>query len=205
MQKKKFYTILGIMVITLSSFGLVYATVWTPDEMAAYMYNIGRHKIYQTNYILYQKISPQLDSMESDIADIKEALTINVMESIYSSWTGSLSGWSTIVTLTTPSLPTGYYKVELDAHAYLEYPSRLGIGIGVDSTSSDATTLRYWQCDSSPFESGSTFLTDVHTQEVFLLAEGTHTFYFRAGETSGGGGYCGLQNSHITVTFFPYS
>jgi hypothetical protein len=130
--------------------------------------------------------------------------TSYVMESIYSAWTGSLSGWSTIVTLTTPNLPTGYYKVELDAHSYLEYPSRLGIGIGVDSASSDSTTTRYWQCDSSPFVSGSTFLGDVHTQEVFLLSAGTHTFYFRAGETSGGGGYCGLQNSHLTVTFFPY-
>ena len=128
-----------------------------------------------------------------------------IMEKQYSAWTGTLDNeWSTIVTLTTPSLPAGYYKVELDAHSYLEYPSRLGIGIGVDSTSADSTTTRYWQCDSSPFVSGSTFLADVHTQEVFYLAAGAHTFYFRAGETySGTGGDCQLQNSHITVTFFP--
>jgi hypothetical protein len=125
-----------------------------------------------------------------------------IMEKQYSSWTGTLTGWTTVTSLTTPSLPAGYYKVELDAHAYMVYPSHLGIGIGVDVASADSTTQRFWQCDDSPFVSGSTFMGDVHTQEVFYLAAGAHTFYFRAGRTSGTAD-CELEYSHITVTFSP--
>jgi hypothetical protein len=60
LQKKKFYAIIGISVIVLSSFALVYAATWTPDDMAVYMQNIGRHKIYQTNWILYNEIGPKM-------------------------------------------------------------------------------------------------------------------------------------------------
>jgi hypothetical protein len=67
LNKKKFYAIIGVLVVLFSSFVLVYASVWTPDDMAAYMQNIGRHKIYQTNWILYNEIGPQLDDIQTEL------------------------------------------------------------------------------------------------------------------------------------------
>lgn len=124
--------------------------------------------------------------------------SVYIMERTYSPWTGALTGWQTIVTATLPSMAAGYYKVELDAHSW-QTNSRLGIGIGVDSASADATTTRYYD---SNVGGDTEVLTGVHTQEVFYLPAGSHTFYFRAGNVAGAG-EVQLQNSHITVTFFP--
>ena len=60
MKKKKQALVgLGVVCVLLASFALVYAA-WTPEQMANYMFNIGRHKIYQTNWILYNEIGPKM-------------------------------------------------------------------------------------------------------------------------------------------------
>ena len=60
-MKKKIQVLVGLgaVCVLLASFALVYAA-WTPEQMAAYMGNIGRHKIYQTNWILYNEIGPKM-------------------------------------------------------------------------------------------------------------------------------------------------
>jgi hypothetical protein len=70
-KKKKFYALLGVVCVVFASFAVVYAATWTPDQMADYMYNIGRHKIYQTNWILYNEIGPQVE-------EIFDSLTLDV-------------------------------------------------------------------------------------------------------------------------------
>lgn len=117
-----------------------------------------------------------------------------IAERQYSAWTVNLVGWQTIVSVTLPSLPAGYYLAEADAHAYQDN-AVLAIGIGVDSTTADATTQRFY--DSL----GETDVRQgVHTQEVFYLAAGSHTFYFRAGNINSVG-TAQLEYSHITVTY----
>jgi len=127
---------------------------------------------------------------------VAPAPSIYIAERQYSAWTANLVGWQTIVSVTLPSLPAGYYKAEVDAHSY-QSGAVLGIGIGVDSTTADTTTQRFY--DSL----GETDVRQgVHTQEVFYLGAGSHTFYFRAGNVNPTG-TAQLWNSHITVTYFP--
>jgi len=59
-KRKQVLSVLAVCSIMFASFALVYAVAWTPDDMAVYMQNVGRHKIYQTNWILYNEIGPKM-------------------------------------------------------------------------------------------------------------------------------------------------
>jgi len=126
----------------------------------------------------------------------QSSLTTYIAENQYPDWTSEItSGWQTIVAITLPNLPAGYYKAEVDAHSF-QSNAVLGIGIGVDTQTADETTQRFY--DSL----GETDVRQgVHTQETFYLPAGSHTFYLRAGNT-GSTGTIQLQYSHITVTYF---
>lgn len=57
--------ILGWVIAVSVSFLYVFApSPWTTQDMVDYMYNVGKHKIWQTNWILYNEIHPKVDDID---------------------------------------------------------------------------------------------------------------------------------------------
>ena len=73
-RKKQVLAIAGVACIVFASFAVLVYAAWTPDDMANYMFNIGRHKIYQTNRILYNKIGPIVDVIDEKIDVVDEKM-----------------------------------------------------------------------------------------------------------------------------------
>lgn len=88
---------------------------------------------------------------------------------------GTIGARETLLSLGLPSVPiSAYYHVVCDGHAFIAGDgSELEIAIGVDSTITDPSTYRYYQC----YESMRVF-TGVHTERVYYLDPGAHTFHF---------------------------
>ena len=64
LRKKQVLAVVGIVSVVVASLTVLVYAAWTPDQMANYMFNIGRHKIYQTNWILYNDIDPKVDDIK---------------------------------------------------------------------------------------------------------------------------------------------
>ena len=60
LSKKQFLAVAGVVCVVVASLTVLVYAAWDPQDMANYMFNIGRHKIYQTNWILYNEIGPKM-------------------------------------------------------------------------------------------------------------------------------------------------
>ena len=105
------------------------------------------------------------------------------------------SSWRTILSITLPSLPSGlYYHVVCDGYAAIG-DSQIQIAIGVDSTTEDTSTRRFYG------SLDTTILTGLHTERLYQLGAGSHTFYF-LGRKYSSYGYANTNYHTITVTVY---
>jgi len=103
------------------------------------------------------------------------------------------TGWTTLLSITLPSFPSLYYHVSCDGYAYLQDGVELEIAIGVDSPTEDASTRRFYGVGE--------MYTGLHTERVFKLGAGSHTFYFLATRYAGTG-VPRINYMTITVTVY---
>jgi hypothetical protein len=166
LQKKKFYAILGISVIVLSSFALVYAAAWTPDDMAAYMQNIGRHKIYQTNWILYNQIDPKIDTiLDHSEQDLDyETLEIEIQPLLY---TTNVDYSPSVSTLYNTQIGGGDTKS--DVYAYVTWRGEK-VDATVTATVKDGGQY-FWSVTIFPLETG---LKDVYVTASTGVLQGSY-------------------------------
>jgi hypothetical protein len=115
----------------------------------------------------------------------------------YGPWINLLSGWTTLISITTPNVGyAAWYQVSCDGYANVYTGNEAEIAIGVDSTAETASTRRFYEATGVSY-----FETGLHTEKMFYLGAGTHTFYFLARRYTGTGTV--TTNYHtITVTFF---
>jgi len=103
--------------------------------------------------------------------------------------------WHTLLSLSLPNVPiNAYYHVVCDGWSNT-HNGELKIAIGVDSTTEDESTRRFYQ------HTDPNLLVGIHTERVYYLAAGRHTFYF-IGSKVGGGGNPSINYHTITVTIF---
>lgn len=127
----------------------------------------------------------------------KGAKQSGVFAKVYGSgaWIDLTTEWQTLLSITLPNIPMSvYYYVVCDGYAALqEEGTEIEIAIGVDSATEDGSTLRfygfYWY--------GA---TGIHTERLYYLGPGSHTFYFLGRKFTAG---AAAVNYHtITVIVF---
>ena len=67
LKRKQVLTVVSVVcVIAISLTGLyVRAATWTQEDMADWMYNVGRHKIWGIHYIVKNEIKPAVEQIEA--------------------------------------------------------------------------------------------------------------------------------------------
>ena len=117
----------------------------------------------------------------------------------YGSWMTLNGTFDTLLSVTTPNIPlSGYYHVVCDGYVSIEASAQVEIAIGVNSPTEDASTRRFYK--TYGHVTLDFLLTGIHTERVYYLGPGSHTFYF-LGLSSG----TSRVNYHtITVTFFTH-
>ena len=109
------------------------------------------------------------------------------------------SGWASVVSISIPNIGIPlWFRVECSGYTYLK-GNTLGIAIGVDSTSVDTSTYRYY---GDPTVSETSLYSGIQTEELYYLPSGAHTFHFLAEKYSGSGAECRVAYLKITVTVF---
>ena len=99
------------------------------------------------------------------------------------------SSYQTLISMSLPNVPiTAYYYVVCDGYANINGSPEFAIG--VDSTAEDASTRRFY-----------TNTTGIHTERVYKLGPGAHSFYF-IGRMYMGQGSAKVNYHTITVTIF---
>ena len=97
----------------------------------------------------------------------------------YGTWirVDTKTSWVEIMNITLPNIPvSAYYHVSCDGYAALNYKPSLKIAISVNSIptgSDDGTTRRFYE-----YPEVISATTGIHTERVYHLAPGSHTFHF---------------------------
>jgi hypothetical protein len=103
-----------------------------------------------------------------------------------------------MLSITVPNVGySAWWNVVCDGYTYLS-GADLGIGIGVDSTTIDTTTYRFY---GYPTAANTQLYSGIHSEELYYLGAGAHTFHF-LGNRNSGTGTCRVMYFKITVTFF---
>lgn len=100
LKRKEFLTALCVACIAVMSLStLVYAATWTPEEMADWMYRVGRGKIWRTTYEVVNHIRPKVDDMQEKMG---QGLVGEQIEGTH--WT-EVGPWNTLWLYPKPSNP----------------------------------------------------------------------------------------------------
>jgi hypothetical protein len=119
-------------------------------------------------------------------------------ESNFQTVTVRFSSFASILSVATFNVPiSAYYHVVCDGYTFIT-GNVLGIAIGTDSLTPDLSTYRFYGINGN---SNQTY-GGIHTEKVYYLPKGVHTFYFLATKFSGTGPDCGVAYLSMTVTLF---
>ena len=111
----------------------------------------------------------------------------------------SNTSWTTILSLSLPNVPiSAYYHVVCDGHATV-LNAMAEVAIGVDTTAEDTSTRRFYSYTDIGWN-----MVGIHTERVYHLAAGSHTFNFLGTILNGpvSYGYVSVNYHTITVTVF---
>ncbi|UCC33676.1 MAG: hypothetical protein JSW53_01345 [Candidatus Bathyarchaeota archaeon] len=110
--------------------------------------------------------------------------------------------WTTILSLSLPPIPIdAYYQVICDGYAGID-DCQIRIGIGVDAPIEDESTRRFYG-DSSNAEGFDGH--GIHTDRVYFLEPGKHTFYFLGVITSTTDPEYYADLNYMTITVVVYT
>lgn len=114
----------------------------------------------------------------------------------FGNWIDLDGSVQTLLSITLPDIPmSGYYHVMADGYVLVIDQAQASFALGVDSPTEDVSTRRSYQTSPNGITTG------VHTERVYHLGPGAHTFYFLATCING----LATVNYHtITVTFYTY-
>jgi hypothetical protein len=102
------------------------------------------------------------------------------------------TSWQTLISLSLPNIPvTVYYYVVCDGHAACN-GDEIEIAIGVDGVTVDTSTRRFYDAT----------VTGIHTERLYSLGPGLHTFYFRARVYVDSTGVSSVNYHTITAAIF---
>jgi hypothetical protein len=114
----------------------------------------------------------------------------------YGSWIELSASWKTLMSISLPNIPvSAYYHVVCDGYAYIN-SSYVQIAMGADNATEDPSTRRFYG------EWEGITLTGIHTERVYNLGPGAHTFYFIGKIYSGYIADSRVNYHTITVTIF---
>lgn len=136
-RRKQVLTVISIVwVIGISLTVLNVYAAWTPEDMADWMNNIGRHKIWGTHYIVKNEIKPAVEQIEAMLTgeSYTHSFIFNTAETqewiipVFPAHPNAFSLWADIttmnegdtitVTLIIDREGTGSYYIYWDGSAY---------------------------------------------------------------------------------------
>lgn len=106
--------------------------------------------------------------------------------------------WEVLLSISLPDVPiSAYYHVVCDGYSYINSSDGIRVAISVDGNTYDERTFRaYWTFTT---EDGG---TNIHTELLYYLDPGSHTFDFLGDRMGLGPGLCRVNFHSITVTVY---
>jgi hypothetical protein len=115
-------------------------------------------------------VVPSLVTARTGIMVQTASAVFSKVNGIY--WVPLSTKWDPVMSIDLPFIGSSlYYKVECDGYLYL-CNSTCGFAIGVDSPEVDPSTYRFYGYPNIEH------LTGIHTERVYYLGPGAHSFYF---------------------------